>query len=156
MREILTVKITMNASAQYTYKYSWPIGNQTSALEHFSINNISINADSLYSLNGQDNNWQISNTQSIISEQITESGSINLFVLKNSNTTIDIQIDDKECTTYTSGTWGANPKKKTFSAINSTLSKSGCTYTSSHSGSTSTFVFTITDNATIEWSGTQT
>lgn len=156
MREILAVDITMDASAQYTYKYSWPIGSQTSALEHFSINNISINADSLYSLNGQDNNWRISNTQSIISEQITESGSINLFVLKNSNTTIDIKIDDKECTTYTSGTWGANPKKKTFSATGSTLTKSGCTYTSSHSGSTSTFVFTITDNATIKWSDTQT
>lgn len=156
MREILAVDITMDASAQYTYKYSWPIGSQTSALEHFSINNISINADSLYSLNGQDNNWRISNTQSIISEQITESGSINLFVLKNSNTTIDIKIDDKECTTYTIGTWGANPKKKTFSATGSTLTKSGCTYTSSHSGSTSTFVFTITDNATIKWSGKQT
>ena len=156
MREILAVDITMSASAQYTYKYSWPIGSQTSALEHFSINNISINADSLYSLNGQDSNWRISNTQSIISEQITESGSINLFVLKNSNTTIDIKIDDKECTTYTSGTWGANPKKKTFYATNSTLTKSGCTYTSSHNGSTSTFVFTITDNATIKWSGKQT
>ncbi len=127
MREILTVKITMNASAKYglTPKY-------------FTISEILISNNHLYSLDN--NNWNKS-IGTNISGELTKGGSITLYIIEN-NTTISVSIKD------ISIVWNTYKIK---SPANST----GCTYTSSHNGSTSTFVFTITDNASISWTGQQ-
>ena len=132
IRKILTVNITMNRAAHY--RSGIYTGN-------FEINQILINNNSYYSFDKSD--WSISNNVNI---KKVSTGIQTFYVLQQSAT---LTIDIKDLTL------GIRIDSKTFQISNPQQS-SGCTYTSSHSGSTSRFVFTITDNATIEWSGTQT
>ncbi|MBS1455843.1 MAG: hypothetical protein HP008_02110 [Clostridia bacterium] len=132
IRKILTVNITMSRAAHY--RSGLYTGN-------FEINQIIINNNSYYSFDKS--NWSISNNVNI---KNASTGIQTFYVLQQSAT---LTIDIKDLTL------GIKIDSKTFQISNPQQS-SGCTYTSSHSGSTSTFVFTITDNATIKWSGTQT
>ena len=136
IRKILTVNITMNAGA--TYKYGiW-------YTEYYSINTIFINLSSLYSIDK--NNWQFSNGTNILQNPKDKTNTY--YILEGTNSIITTTINDVKP--------GFGRHNKTFEATGAKLETSGCTYTSSHSGSTSTFVFTITDNATIKWSDIQT
>ena len=136
IRKILTVNITMNAGAKYKYGIWYT--------EYYSINTIFINLSSLYSIDK--NNWQISNGTNIL--QNSKDKTNTYYILEGTNSIITTTINDVKP--------GIGRHNKTFEATGAKLETSGCTYTSSHSGSTSTFVFTITDNATIKWSDTQT
>lgn len=147
IRRILTVDITMSASAYYEHKFGWTSVSNQNETKSFSIDSIVIK-NSMYSTDKT--TWNTSTNASIIPESIN--GNTALYVLEG-DTTITIEIKD---VTIKLSYLLYDPVSKTFYATNSTLTKSGCTYTSSHSGSTSTFVFTITDNATIKWSGKQT
>lgn len=133
IRKILTVTITMSRKATYR-----------TGEGYFEINEALININQLYSLDS--NNWNKSTGTNIINTSINKGASITLYTLEN-NSTISIKINDINVTAWVTS--------KTFK-IDSPQRADGCTYTPSHNGSTSTFVFTITNNATIEWSGKQT
>lgn len=131
IRKILTVDIAMSAGAKYRVGIWYT--------EYYSINTIFINLSSLYSIDK--NNWQISNGTNIL--QNSKDKTNTYYILEGTNSIITTTINDVKP--------GVGWTTKTFEATGAKLETSGCTYTSSHSGSTSTFVFTITNNATIKW-----
>ncbi len=130
IRKILTVDITMDASAKYTRLRTTETGD-------FKINQIIISTNSFYKTKNGD--WQISNGNDV---KQAETGEQTFFVLEGT-TNIKITVDDI--------TVKALLSKHTFTATNiPNFETTGCTKPANNSP----FTFTITNSdATINWSG---
>ena len=130
IRKILTVDITMDASAKYTRLRTTETGD-------FKINQIIISTNSFYKTKNGD--WQISNGNDV---KQAETGEQTFFVLEGT-TNIKITVDDI--------TVKALLSKHTFTATNiPNFETTGCTKPANNSP----FTFTITNSdATINWAG---
>ena len=130
IRKILTVTLTMDASAKYTRLRTTETGD-------FKINQIIISTNSFYKTKNGD--WQISNGNDV---KQAETGEQTFFVLEGT-TNIKITVDDI--------TVKALLSKHTFTATNiPNFETTGCTKPANNSP----FTFTITNSdATINWSG---
>ena len=145
IRKILKVDITMSASATYTHDYGTKlIPNKKSDTKYFSINEILIGSNVMYSINNSD--WLISNGTTDLKQKTT--GTQTFYVLEGNT---DIKITVENINPSVKLTSVSKPHSHTFTASNiPKFETTGCTKPESNSP----FTFTITNNnVTINWSG---
>ena len=107
---------------------------------NYSISEIYVNDNSFYSLNND--TWNKFNGTNIISNTLSNGGSITLYILKN-NTTISIKISNLKL-------WNS------YFKISTPNESQKFSYSTKYESNISTFEFSILDNnAVIKWDGDQ-
>ena len=143
-RKIIQVTLNMSASAKYTHKFTWPVGN-ISSTKDFEINQTSILANNWYSLSNTE--WSLNNN-SATTLTIPDTPKV-FYILQGGTFKVTIEFITVTVSAVTSHSHTFAPKDPRFS---------NCSKTNQTENSRTVYTFESNSagNIEVEWSGQET